>query len=152
MHIIHPKSKEPMKTAYGESRNKWWIATPNIFIGKFHLCLPTSIQRGSLSVSALYTRSIMNVSRPPRGATVAFRLLGESAPRRPAAWDGLACWAGPDQTADCWMNLDRRDPADPDKGGEGKSAGSGDNGMRRIPAAARTVCFGAGAGYFGTVP
>ena len=38
-----------------------------------------------------YTRSIMNVSRPPRGATVAFRLLGESAPRRPAAWDGLAC-------------------------------------------------------------
>ena len=38
-----------------------------------------------------YTRSIMNVSRPPRGATVAFRLLGESAPRRPVAWDGLAC-------------------------------------------------------------
>ena len=39
----------------------------------------------------MYTRSIMNVSRPPRGATVAFRLLGESAPRRPVAWDGLAC-------------------------------------------------------------
>ena len=40
----------------------------------------------------------------------------------------------------------------PTRGGEGKSAGSGDNGMRRIPATARTVCFGAGAGYFGTVP
>ena len=38
-----------------------------------------------------YTRSSMNVSGPPRGATVAFRLLGESAPRRPVAWDGLAC-------------------------------------------------------------
>ena len=51
---------------------------------------PRQIER-----DGMYTRSIMNVSRPPRGATVAFRLLGESAPRRPAAWDGLACWAGP---------------------------------------------------------
>ena len=72
-----------------------------------------------------YTRSSMNVSRPPRGATVAFRLLGESAPRRPVAWDGLACWAGPDRTADCWMNLDRRDPADPEKGRRGEKCGVG---------------------------
>ena len=43
------------------------------------------------TVRASVPRSIMNVSRPPRGATVAFRLLGESAPRRPVAWDGLAC-------------------------------------------------------------
>ena len=40
----------------------------------------------------------------------------------------------------------------PRRGGEGRSAGSGDNGMRRIPARARTVCFGTGSGYFGTVP
>ena len=73
----------------------------------------------------MYTRSIMNVSRPPRGATVAFRLLGESAPRRPVAWDGLACWAGPDRTADCWMNLDHRDPADPEKGRRGEKCGVG---------------------------
>ena len=37
----------------------------------------------------------------------------------------------------------------PRRGGEGRSAGSGDNGMRRIPAAAMTVCFGTGSGYFG---
>ena len=106
----------------------------------------------TLVTGCTYTRSIMNVSRPPRGATVAFRLLGEFAPMRPVPWDGLTCWAGPDRTADCWMNLDRRDPADPEKGRRGGSAGSGDNGMRRIPAAARTVCFGTGSGYFGTVP
>ena len=74
-----------------------------------------TINRDSLFEKDMYTRSSMNVSRPPRGATVAFRLLGESAPRRPVAWDGLACRAGPDRTADCWMNLDRPDPVDPEK-------------------------------------
>ena len=46
--------------------------------------------RETFIIDRVYTRSSMNVSRPPRGATVAFRLLGESAPRRPVAWDGLA--------------------------------------------------------------
>ena len=81
--------------------------------------------RETFILDRLYTRSIMNVPRLPRGATVAFRLLGESAQRRPVAWDGLVCWAGPDRTADCWMNLDRRDPADPEKGRRGEKCAIG---------------------------
>ena len=73
-----------------------------------------------VAFGSMYTRSIMNVSRPPRGATVAFRLLGESAPRQPVAWGRSGVLSRP--WPNSWL-LDESGPPWPGWPREGEARG-----------------------------